>query len=172
MGYFYDSQNKLLYTHQVPVPSFAETVQNIKRNPGAIYAAMGMKTSEQVELFIANARAKGSILKDLGSGLVSVRTAIGQVSAINARQKDTSEELASVDIFNTEMGVLMGSTLYDMQENIVSQTFYKYKLNDDNVLVPEAIHSESWEEDPVTGEKAKVENDTYFENISATVNPN
>ncbi len=128
MGSFYDSNDGLLFKHQVPVPSFKDVVANIKENPNAIFAAFGIKTVKQIELYIAQAKAKGHIIQDLGNGLISVRSGNNKNTTSNARSSSVSEEYTSVDIFNLKLGILMGSTLYDLQENILSQTFYRYKL--------------------------------------------
>ncbi len=172
MGSFYDHNDSLLFKHKVPVSSFIEVVTNVKENPNVIFSVMGVKTADNVKLLLANAKAKGSIVSELGSNLVSVRSGNGKNAVANARQTNESDSLTTVDIFNTSLGILIGSTLYDQQEEIVCQAFYKYRLNMDNRLVPETIYMQSWDKDPVTGAKRKVETNIYFENVVATVNIN
>lgn len=172
MGSFYDSKDALLFKHQVPISSFKNVVANIKENPNVIFAVMGVKTAENATLMLAHAKAKGYIINDLGNNLVSVRSGNGKDAANLARKNGEADNFTTVDIFNTALGILIGSTMYDEQENIVSQSFYKYVLNSENQLVPEAIFTQSWDKDPVTGNERKVDTNIYFENVTATININ
>lgn len=171
MGSFYDSKGVLLYTHEVPVPSFIDVVANIKENPNMIFTAMGVKTVENVKLILANAEANGHIIQDLGNGMVSVRTENG-IGNSSAQLRGEADNFTTVDIFNTSLGIMIGSTMYDELENIVCQAFYRYGFNIYDQLVPEAIYMQSWDKDPITGEIKKVETNTYFENVTATININ
>ncbi len=172
MGRFYDDKGALLFTHKVPIASLKDAVANVFENPNAIFTAMGVNTAENVAKILARAKAQGSIVQDLGNGMTSVRTGKGKGGESTLRQKDEADNLTSVDIFNTALGIMMGSTLYDEQENIVCQVYYSYVYNEQNKLVPEATFLQSWDIDPITGEKRKTETHTYFENVTATININ
>ena len=171
MGSFYDSKDVFLFKHQVQIPSFTEIVANIKENPHAIFSILGVKTAENVKLLLAKAKAKGNIVQDLGNGMVSMRSGNGKAAG-NVRQSGEANNYTTVDIYNINLGISIGSTLYDNQQNIVCQTFYSYTQNADQRLVPQAIYMQSWDKDPVTGEKRKTETNTYFENVTATININ
>ncbi len=170
MGSFYDENEVLLYTHQVPVPSFADVVANLKENPNAIFAAMGIDTKANLNQILANAKAKGYTIQDLGNGMISVRMANSGIRATATRQSGSTDSNTIVNIFNTSLGIMIGSTLYNEQEEIISQAFYSYELNGQERLVPKAFYMQNWDIDPVTREKTKTETHTFFENVSVTLN--
>lgn len=166
MGSFYDAKNLLLFKHKVPIPDYSEVVAKVKKNPNMLFLAMGVSTANDLTSLLSAARERGDIVSDLGNGMVSVRSGQGSSSA----RLQSEADFVKVDIFNTGLGILMGSTMYDQQEKVVCQAFYSYQLVGSDRLVPQAIFMQSWDTDPVTGDERKTETNTYFDNVTATIN--
>ena len=171
LGSFYDAKGSLLFTNQVPITSMGEVVDNLKANPHAYFAALGVSTAENIKFLLASAKAKGHIITDLGNDMVSIRSDSGK-GVPQAARTNNEADFTTVNIFNTSLGILMGSTMYDEQGQVVVTTFYSYKQNSSDQLVPEAIFMESWDNHPLTGERVKSESHIWFENVTATINNN
>ena len=170
MGYFYDEKGKLLQEHAVPVHSFSDLINKTKKNPDAIYSAMGMKTIEKLDQYINDAKAKGAIVQDLGNNKISIRSAISQ-SMPNARiGGDKKDEYDIEDTIDKNIKMIVGSKMSQKnKKDIVSETNYTYKLNEDKKLVPSAIFASHYSEDS-KGKKSKTISNTYFDHVSGKIN--
>ncbi|QMW01476.1 hypothetical protein [Spirosoma foliorum] len=171
MGFFYGDDGKLLHKHAVPTKSFGDLVAQVKKNPEAIYSALGVKPKQRIDEIIANAKANGAIVTDLGNNNISVRQSVveAQMPSSN-RARVPSSNYKSVDIINTNLNVVVGSALYDENEKLVSQVYYRYKINEERKLVPEAMYMKTWTTLEKTGKTVITISNTYFDNVSETIN--
>jgi hypothetical protein len=136
MGYFYGDDGKLLHKHQVPVQLFSDLVKQVRKNPDAVYGALGVKTKQQIDEVVANAKVNGAVVKVLNSKSISVSTSVNNQPSIaidNARV--VASDYKAVDIINTDLNIVMGSSLYNKNEDLVSQVHYRYKVNGEKKLV-------------------------------------
>ena len=173
MGFFYGDDGKLLYKHPVPTNSFADLITRVKKNPQAVYGAMGIKSKQQIDEVINNAKANGAIVTDLGSNNISVRQLVAAPSAqMSSKARAASSNYKSVDIINTNLNVVVGSTLYDENEKLVNQVYYRYKADENGKLLPEAIYMKTWTTYEKTGKTTVSISKTYFDNVSETINLN
>jgi hypothetical protein len=170
MGYFYDEKGKLLQEHAVPVQSFSDLIIKTKKNPDAIYSAMGMKTIEKLDQYISDVKNKGAIVQDLGNNKISIRSIIAQ-SMPNARVGgDKKDEYDIEDIIDKNIKMIVGSKMYKKnKKDIVSETTYSYKLSEDKKLLPNAIYAFHYSEDS-KGKKHKIVSNTYFDRVSGKIN--
>lgn len=163
MGYFYDAGGKLLHKDPVPVQSFTPMLVQIKQDRTAANAIIGVKSEQEVTAMIANAKAQGGIVQDLGNGNISIRN---MVLTMNRNARGGIADMKQVDIVNGRLGIVVGSSLYDGGDQLVCQTFYKYKKeNNKNKLIPETIYSKSWHVNPRTNQRVETITNTEFENI-------
>ncbi len=162
-GYFYDASGKLLHKDPVPVQSFVPMLARMKQDPTAVNSVIGVKSEQEVTTLINNAKLQGGIVQDLGNGNVSIRSLV-QSATRNGR--GDNKNLKQVDIVNATFGIAVGSSLYDETDQLVCQTFYKYKLESNkNKLIPETIYSKLWHVNPRTKERVETVTNTQFENI-------
>lgn len=167
-GYFYGRDGKLLHTDPVPTQSFLPIIGQFERDPTAINSVLGAKSKEQVEQMISRAKFSGGTVQDLGNGNISIRNAVASHAGQNARGE--ASKYKQVDVVNPGLGVVLGSSLYDEADGLVSQTFYRYKQNADKKLMPEAIYMKAWAKDPKTGKVVETVTTTEFDNLIAKVN--
>jgi hypothetical protein len=80
----------------------------------------------------------------------------------------TEGDYTSVDIIDTNLNLVIGSTLTDAKGETLSKAFYSYTFKDDKAM-PEAIYQEIWTTE-ADGRKVKSVSNTYFYQLSATVN--
>ena len=157
MGSYYSVNHQLIHSAKLPMPSYLELIEKVKTNPAAALSAIGMPSTDKIELLLANAKQKGAVINDLGNGMVSVKVSVGGgVPNDIARQDNSADGNVAINIYNKDLGVLIGSTLYNQAGDILAQSSYRYKLNDDKSLTPEAIHSEIIRVDAFTNQKIKV----------------
>lgn len=169
-GYFYGSDGKLMKEHDIPTRSFSELVSRVRQDPSAAYAVIGIKTKQQVAQLVADAQHNGAIIKQLGDGKLSVSSYVVKPAAKGARGPVANYR--SVDIIDPNLGILVGSSLYNDKEQLVNQVFYRYKLGDDKKLTPESLHQKYWTTNTKTGETYAIVANTYFDNVSAIINHN
>ncbi|NID13423.1 hypothetical protein [Fibrivirga algicola] len=162
-GYFYDGQGKLLHTNPVPIQSFMPVLSRMKKDPTAANAVIGVKSTQEVMALVATAKQQGSIVQYLGNNVMSVRST---VRSANRNARGGFANYAQVDILNTKLGIVLGSSLYNEANELVCQTFYRYKLNDDkNKLIPQVIHTKQWDTNSRTNLRVETINNTQFDNI-------
>ncbi len=167
MGYFYDKNGTFLRQHPVPLPSYKAIADAIIADPKASFGAVGIPSTARLQKYLKQATNAGAIVQDLGNGLTSVR--VTNTTASNAAAKTASaDQTTSVDIIDTNLNLIMGSTLYDSNQEVLSKAFYSYKFDNDKAS-PEAIYQEVWNTD-ASGKKVKTISNTYFYQFSATVN--
>jgi hypothetical protein len=77
--------------------------------------------------------------------------------------------MTKVDLFNKNIGLCLGSTLYDQQNQIVCQTFYSYVVNAEQRWIPNKVYFKGWDKDPISGKRRFQESTTVFENVELTI---
>lgn len=164
---FYDANGKLLRQHAVPVQLFTEVVNEVKANPSAAFGAVGIPSAGRLKKMLADATASGAIVQDLGNGKISIRTKQGPAASGAVARSSTEGNYSAVDILDTRLNLVLGSTLYDAKGETVSKAFYKYTFKNGQAI-PEAVFQEVWTSEP-DGKKVKATSHTYFYQISATV---
>jgi hypothetical protein len=166
---YYDNTGSLIRQHKLTIPSFNTLANEIKRDPSAAFGAVGVPSAERLKQLLSTATASGAIIQDLGNGKTSIRTTHTTPTATNAAAKTTgSGNYHSVDIIDTRLNLVLGSTLYDANEEVVSKAYYAYTFENQKAR-PKAIYSEIWNTDK-NGNKVKSISNTYFYQFSATVN--
>jgi hypothetical protein len=166
---FFDAGGKLLRTHQVPVQSFKQVVDEVKTNPAAAFGAVGIPSAERLKKMLANATKNGATVQDLGKGLTSIRTKQGPQTVANPSVRAATEgDYTSVDIIDTRLNLAIGSTLYNAKGETVSKAFYSYTFKDKQAT-PQAVYQEIWNTE-ADGRKVKSTSNTYFYQLSSTVN--
>lgn len=166
MGYYYGKNNKLLFQQMADMPSFLPFVNDIDERVSSL-SMMGVLGAEHLKTLLAHIQAKGAVLQHLDNGIVSVRTEAEKPVSPAYRTDETSSSYTTVQLFNEDLGLYLGGTVYDGQ-TILCQTFYSYTLNGQQQLVPYIIHTETWSSNPQTGERIKSASETYFTNVSVT----
>jgi hypothetical protein len=107
-------------------------------------------------------------VQDLGNGTIGIRTKQGPKASIPAGARISGQgDYTAVDILDTRLNLVLGSTLYDAKGETVSKTFYKYAFKSGQAT-PEAIYQEVWTTE-ADGKKLKATSNTYFYQISSTV---
>lgn len=170
MGYFYDEKGKLLKEHAVPVQSFSDLINKVKKNPDEIYSAMGVKTIDKLDNYINQVRKNGAIVQELGNNKISIVSTMGQNSP-NARiAGGVKDEYEVEDIIDKHIKMVVGAKVYlKKKKELVSEANYTYKLNDEKKLVPNAIYAFHYNEDS-KGKKSKSISNTYFDRVSGKIN--
>lgn len=175
-GYFYGSDGALLKEHDIPSQSFSELVSRVREDPSAAYSVIGVTSKQQVAQLMANAQRDGAIIEQLGDGNITVSSSVFKATA---RARGPVANYKSVNIINPNLGVLVGSKLYDDKDQLVNQVFYQYKLGDDKnkdkqlknkKLTPEALYQKTWITNDKTGKTRVTVTNTYFDNVSAIIN--
>lgn len=162
-GYFYDGKGNLLHTDPVPVQSFAPMLTRMKQDPTATNAVVGIKSTQEVMALIENAKQQGSIVQEMGSNVVSISS---KVQPTNRQARSGLSNFRQVDMLHKGLGVVLGSSLYNEANELVCQTFYRYKSNSDKTkLLPEAIYSKQWDTNPRTNKRVETIANVKFENM-------
>jgi hypothetical protein len=128
-AYFYDKAKKLIRTHEMEAPSFSDLLNTIRGgdNPAARVAARVAGGGDvDVNERIAQAKQKGHQVTDLGNGMVAIRAKIDR-NTKDSKFDGREEKFTSVDILDTKAKVVIGTTLYDQKENVVSRLIFKHK---------------------------------------------
>lgn len=168
MATYYDSQGNLLRQHQLTIPSFGKMVAEIKKDPSAAFGAVGVPSAERLKKLITDATATGAVVKDLGNGVTSIRIAHAAPVSTAAARTAAKADYHSVDVINTKLNLVLGSTLYDANEEVVSKVYYAYNFENGKAK-PKATYGEIWNTD-AKGNRVKSISNTYFYQFSATVN--
>ncbi|MEO8475220.1 MAG: hypothetical protein ABI477_23660 [Chryseolinea sp.] len=166
VGRFYDAKGAMLHSNPVPIPSYKEMMANFKTNPNSLFSILGAPSVDNLNQIIEKAKEAGGI-QELGNNMVSVRT--GKNSSGVARSEGILDNTSKVDIYNKDLGLCLGSTLYDQQNQILCQTFYSYSVTPDQRWFPNRIYMKGWDNDPLTGKMRAQESTTYFENVTINI---
>lgn len=170
MGYFYDEKGKLLRENAVPVQSFSDLINKVKKNPDEIYSTMGVKTIDNLDEYLNQVKKNGAIVKELGNNKISIVSTLGQ-NIPNARiSGDKKDDYEVEDIIDKYIKMVVGAKVYlKKKKELVSEANYTYKLNDDKKLVPNAIYAFHYNDDS-KGKKSKSISNTYFDHVSGKIN--
>lgn len=169
MASYYDNKGSLIRQNSLKIPSFSALVNEIKKDPNAAFGVVGLPSAERLKKLLTSSLANGGSVQDLGNGLTSIRTPHEAASQFNVAAKTSgAASYHSVDIIDTNLNLVVGSTLYDAKEEVVSKTYYAYTF-EENVAKPNAVYGEIWNTDK-NGNKVKSVSNTYFYQFSATVN--
>lgn len=166
MGYFYDKEGNLLNQHTVPVQSFKQVVDEVKSDPKAAYGVVGAPSATRLKKLLETATRNGGTVQDMGNGLTSVRMYHGAASTGAVRT--TGSGPYSVDMIDTNLNLLIGSTLYDEKDETLSKAYYSYTFEGDKAI-PQAVYQELWNTE-ADGRKVKSITNTYYYQFSSTVN--
>ena len=162
-GYFYDGKGNLLHTDPVPTQSFAPMLIRMKQDPTATNAVVGVKSTQEVMALIENAKQQGSIVQELGNNVVSISS---KVQPNNRQARGGLTNFRQVDMLHKKLGIVLGSSLYNEADELVCQTFYRYKANSDKTkLLPEVIYSKQWDTNPRTNKRVETITNMQFENM-------
>ncbi|MFN6090431.1 MAG: hypothetical protein ACK47E_16935 [Cyclobacteriaceae bacterium] len=168
-GFFFGADGKLLRQHQIPVQSFKHIVEEVNANPNAVFGALGIPSAERLQKLVAKAIKNGATVQDLGNGLTSIRTKQGPQALANPSVRTANEgDYTPVDIIDTTLNLVIGSTLTDVKGETVSKSFYSNTFKD-NQAFPQAIYQEVWNTE-ADGRKVKSTSNTYFYQLSYTIN--
>ncbi len=165
---YYDNTGSLIRQHKLTIPSFNTLVSEIKRDPTAAFGAVGVPSTERLKQVLANAAAVGAVVQDLGNGVTSIRIPHASPVSNAAARTSGSGDYHSVDIINTQLNLVLGSTLYDANEEVVSKVYYAYTFENGKAK-PKASYAEIWNTDKKANKVKSISN-TYFYQFSATVN--
>jgi hypothetical protein len=167
---FFDANHKLLHQDDMKMPSLVDFVAKVKKNPNAVYDLAGVKSVDNAQRIIQEAKNSGAVVKTLNDGLISIRTVTSKNNA-NAKVGTANDKYVSEAVYNPNLNILTSTTLYNKDNELLSRTVYTYKLNEKQELVPDANYSEMWDKD-ATGKTQKTVSNIYFNSLSATINLN
>ncbi|TAF93566.1 MAG: hypothetical protein EAZ32_18200 [Cytophagia bacterium] len=168
MAYFYGKDQKLLRTHQMQMPNFQDLLNGIKGtlNPASVVSARIANGGEEIDVKekIEQATRKGHQITELGKGLLAIRARIdrnGKGTQFNGKE----QQFTSVDILDTNAKVILGTSMYDQNENLVSRMIYKHKYEKENVPQVEMSHYELFGKDS-KGVSFTTTTTSYYRNMT------
>ena len=112
-------------------PSFGDllnTLRDSADNPAARAAARVAGGGEvDVNERVEQAKQKGHKVTDLGNGMLAIRAKVDRTTK-DSKFDGREEKFTSVDILDTKTKVIIGTTLYDQKDNVVSRLIFKHKI--------------------------------------------
>ena len=175
IGYFYDLNDKLIRSQAVPMRAFNDLVELLKndqkRDKATVAARIIAGGNINVEQRLAEARAKGYIVTDIPASMtITIRSTVDRNTVYPNQPYDpAAPRFTNVELIHRYMKVMMGSTLYDAQGNIVSQMGYRYTTGADGQTELEQIHQEVYGTDN-TGAAFVTRTDTYIRDLETQYN--
>jgi hypothetical protein len=166
---FFDKNGKLLHSHRMPMPSFAEVFETLHKHgnaPGvASRVAAGFGADIDVTERLASARKKGFTVTDMGRGFIAIRGKVDRSLASPGTKFDGKEKkMYTVDMLDTINKVILGTRLYDENgDKLLAQTLFKYENGRD---LTQSSH-QTYGVDPL-GVSYTSTTDTYFKNFEVT----
>ena len=69
-------------------------------------------------------------------------------------------------MLHKKLGIVIGSSLYNEADELVCQTFYRYKANSNKTkLIPGVIYSKQWDTNPRTNKWVDTITNMQFDNM-------
>ena len=150
VAYFYDKDQKLLRTHQMQLPNFQDLLNSIKGtlDPVSVVSARIANGGGEIDVKekIEQAIRKGHQITELGKGLLAIRAKIDR-NGKGTQFDGKEQQFTSVDILDTNAKVIVGTSMYDQNEILVSRMIYKHKYEKDKMPQVEMSHYELFGKD-------------------------
>ncbi|MDP2423295.1 MAG: hypothetical protein U1C46_09250 [Bacteroidales bacterium] len=165
---FYDINGKLLGSENIPIPNHRETVDKIKEIGNkfsaedinkTIATMQGYQFIDNLEEFIRNAPANGVQVLEQGENYVSLRMSFNKI--------DPRIQGASVLLIDKSINKMVGTRIYDAQDNLVQSVFFGYNKGDVQSL--SAIRIEQQTHLP-SGSEVKMISISQIENLKFNLN--
>ncbi len=174
-GYFFDAQDRLIRTHPLLAQGFVDLVELLKKDQiphtqiaSRIIAGTGVDVNQR----IADARAKGYQVDASQGGRVTIKATI-DYTVLNpfVTPDPSAEKFILIEVLATDMKVLLSSTLYTLQNQLVSQTIYDYQTGSDSQLELTHLNQKVYTKD-ANGTDVVSSVDTYIRDLELEYNFN
>lgn len=171
--HFYDKNNneksnyKMAKMHDYK-PLIAQLKSDSSLKNTIIDGFTGTKTGKNVQNLINLARQNGDIVTEVASGIVTIKHTEAGNSAKGTSFR-SADNLTSENFVDLNNSILAGSKLFDDQNRVVFEKWYKYVPDENNKPKLDATHEEETDFKNPTGHIVKSICDASYSNLTTKI---
>lgn len=145
-AYFYDRNNKLIRQHPMQTPSFGSVLNTLTADagyasPAARVAAKGIDVEDRIK----KAKDKGARVTELSKTVVAIRSVVNRATIDpNNPYSGKNPLYSTVELIDRKNKTLIGATLYNERDKVISRVMHKYILTGDKDPQLEMSHQENY----------------------------